>query len=306
MKLLIVGGNGMVGGHAALRFTAKGHAVTIAARTPPMAGTPLGALPFVRIDYIADVATAPLAGYDAMIFAAGQDVRHVPAGENADQHWQRANAEAAPRFFAAAKAAGIKQAVLIGSFYPQAAPELVATSAYVAGRLAADEGVRALADASFHVTVLNAPFIIGYVPGLVVPSAQAMARWALGQLPLPRTAPPGGVNVISCDTLTDAMEGALIGGGSSYQKNGRAYLIGDENRTFQDYLGLFFRAAGDECPLDVVDEPHKLVPDSAILRGRGSTIYYDANPAEVALLGYRRHDIARTVGLIVNAVKETL
>jgi len=301
MKLLIVGGNGMVGGHAALRFTAKGHAVTIAARTPPMAGTPLGALPFVRIDYIADVATAPLAGYDAMIFAAGQDVRHVPAGENADQHWQRANAEAAPRFFAAAKAAGIKQAVLIGSFYPQAAPELVATSAYVAGRLAADEGVRALADASFHVTVLNAPFIIGYVPGLVVPSAQAMARWALGQLPLPRTAPPGGVNVISCDTLTDAMEGALARGA-----NGHAYLIGDENLTFQDYLGLFFRAAGDERPLEIVDEPHKLVPDSAILRGRGQTIYYDADPAEVALLGYRRNDIPRTIELIVNAVRESL
>jgi dihydroflavonol-4-reductase len=33
--------------------------------------------------------------------------------------------------------------------------------------------------------------------------------------------------------------------------------------------------------------------------GRGSTVYYEPNPEEVALLGYRRGDVRRTLREIV-------
>ncbi|AIT80563.1 NAD-dependent epimerase/dehydratase family protein [Novosphingobium pentaromativorans] len=293
MKILVIGGNGMVGGHAALRLAAAGHDVTLASRTRPDSG-PLAQLAWKAVDYLAPDAQAVLRGFDAAVFAAGQDPRHVPKGADAASHYAQANGEGVPRFFAAAKAAGVGRAVLIGSFYPQAAPELVETDPYVASRLAADEGARKLADDNFHVAVLNAPFIIGEVPGLIVPSADAMARWALGALDLPRVAPPGGVNVITCNTLSDAIEGALVRG-----ENGKAWLIGDANLSYARYLGMFFEAAGDRAALELRDEPHPLIPDSAMLRGRGKTIYYDVAPAERATLGYRQDDVWPTIRLIV-------
>ena len=80
MKILVVGGAGMIGGHAALHLKSKGHDVSIAGRTPSAAGTPLGGLPFVKVDYINDAAFP--AGFDALVFCAGQDVRHFPKGED--------------------------------------------------------------------------------------------------------------------------------------------------------------------------------------------------------------------------------
>ena len=40
MKILIVGGTGLIGGHAALHLQSLGHEITIAARNPPPAATP--------------------------------------------------------------------------------------------------------------------------------------------------------------------------------------------------------------------------------------------------------------------------
>lgn len=294
MRILVIGGNGMIGGHAALRLSAAGHRVTIGSRRRPEGKGPLADLDWQEVDYLADAAPAKLDRFDALVFAAGQDPRHVPKGVEPDIHFRKANGEGIPAFFRAAKHAGIGRAVLVGSFYPQAAPELCATSAYVASRLAADEGVRALADESFHVAVVNAPFVIGEVPGLEVPGARAMARWALGLLDLPRAAPPGGANVITCNTLSDAIEGALVRG-----RSGHAYLVGDANLTYADYLGAFFAAAGDREPLETVDAPHPLIPDSAMLRGRGATIWYEADPAEARELGYRQDDVFPTIELIV-------
>jgi len=295
MKVLVVGGAGMIGGHAALYLAGKGHEVSIAGRNPPQAGTPLGALDFLRCDYIAnDLAPSALAQFEALVFAAGNDIRHLPRGESAAAHWQRSNVEGVPRFFAAARAAGIRHAVNIGSFYPQAAPELVEGNAYVRSRQLADDGVRALATPDFRAISVNAPFVVGSIPGLVVGMFKAYTEYAEGKFaPMPEFAPPGGVNFISTQSLSEAVEGALLRG-----ENGKAYLLGDENLSFQDYFGAFFRAAGRAVP-PVLDQEHPLLPDSAIYFGRGNTLYYEPDAAETALLGYRRNDVVRAIGEVV-------
>lgn len=295
MKILIVGGNGMIGGHAALHLRSQGHEVTIAGRNRPASGTPLGGLDFLRCDYIAnDLPAARLGAFDALVFAAGNDVRHVPPGSDEAAHWERANIEGVPRFFRAARDAGVRVAVLVGSFYPQAAPSLVDGNAYIRSRKLADEGVRLLATDAFRVSSVNAPFVVGTVPGLTVPMFKAYTDYAKGGFaPMPDFAPPGGVNFISAMSLSEAIEGALLRG-----ENGKAYLVGDENLSFQDYFGAFFRDAGRAVP-PVIDQEHPLLPDSAICFGRGNTLYYEPEAAETALLGYRRRDILRTVSEIV-------
>src|SRR3982074_3012108 len=81
MNILIVGGTGMIGGHAALHLRAKGHQGTVAGRHPPAAGPPLADFVCLRLDFIADYfPKVRLRKFDAMVFAAGNDIRHVPKG----------------------------------------------------------------------------------------------------------------------------------------------------------------------------------------------------------------------------------
>jgi dihydroflavonol-4-reductase len=300
MHILVLGGTGMVGGDTAIRLKAMGHDVEVASRKPPAETTPMAQMPFHAIDYVNDKPNETwLSKFDVIVFAAGNDVRHIPRDGTPDAHWDRVNAKAVPGFAAAAKAAGVKIFILIGSFYPQAAPQLIGTNAYVASRLAADEGVRALADDHFRAIVLNAPYIVGHVEGLVQPGPRAFVLWATGRMPqVPRFVIPGGVNVISTTTLTDAIIGAIARG-----QNGKAYLIGDRNMSYQDYFGGYFRAAGDMEPLEIRDEDHPFAGNDSVLAGRGSSIYYEPDPVEVAELGYRRNDVERTLAQIVAAYR---
>lgn len=295
MKILIVGGTGMIGGHLALHLQSKGHDVTVAGRNAPDDESPLAKLPFIQCDYIAfDLEPATAGSFDAMVFAAGNDVRHLPPETDPEAYWQKANTEAIPRFIKAARDSGLARVVSVGSFYPQAAPDIAERDAYARSRGQADEQVLALAGDSFSVCCVNAPFVVGSVPGMIVPMFKAYTEYALGHFsPMPEFAPPGGVNFISVASLSEAIEGALLRG-----ENGKAYLVGDENLSFEDFFGAFFEAAGREAP-PVQNEEHPMLPDAAILWGRGNNLFYESGPAECELLGYRRGDIRRTISEIV-------
>lgn len=292
MKILVVGGSGLIGGHAALHLQALGHDVTIAARRIPEETTALAELPFLAVDYVAaDTPIEVLSRFDAVVFAAGNDIRHVPPGTSQDEHWLHANVEGVPRFLKRVRDAGVRRAVLIGSFYPQAAPRLVETSSYVRGRKLSDEASRALTNDRFSLCSLNAPFVVGSVAGLTVPGFAAHVAYARGLMPaIPPFAIPGGVNFISTRSLSEAVAGAIERG-----EPGKAYLVGDENLSFADYFGEFFRAAGRREPLPVFDREHPLLPDAVLYAGRGATVFYEPEAREAALLGYRRRDVLHTL-----------
>lgn len=295
-NILVVGGTGLIGGHAALHLKGLGHDVTIASRTPPAPGTPLAELPFVKGDYLnpADFPVEMLAGFDTLVFAAGNDLRHKPEGVDEAAHFERANVQGVPAFFAKAREAGIARAIHIGSFYPQVDPSLADSIPYVRSRKLACEAVRALSGDGFVALSLNAPFVVGTVPGLDVPMFQYYTRFAEGALGLPPTAPPGGTNFISTQSLSEAVAGAIARG-----EGGRAYLVGDENLSFRDYFAHFFRAVGSDAEVRAVDEEHPLLPDGALYAGRGADFYYETDDADVKRLGYGRNDIRRAVDEIV-------
>jgi dihydroflavonol-4-reductase len=292
MKILIVGGTGMIGAHAALYLRDQGHDVTIASRSAPSAGTELPTFPFLKGDYTAgEFQESDLQGFDALIFAAGNDIRHLPEGVSAEDHYHHANTIQIPRFFELARAAGIGAAVYIGSFYPQAAPQVVDGDPYLRSRKAADEAVRAMDGPGFRVCSLNAPVMVGAIPGLVVPFFDAYFQYALGQFaPMPIFTPTGASNFMSVRSLAEAMEGALLRG-----EPGHAYLVGDENLTYQAFFQLFFDAVGSDLHPEALDQEHALLPDSVQPAGRGGVIAYEPDAAEVALLGYRRGDVRRAI-----------
>lgn len=296
MKILIVGGTGLIGGHAALHLHAQGNHVTLAARKPPSPDSALAQFDVLLRDYVAGNFTLDdLAPFDAVVFAAGNDIRHLPPGTDEAAHWERANVDAVPRFFALARDAGVKRAVLVGSFYPQVAPALVDTVPYVRSRHLADERVRALATPSFAVCSVNAPFVVGSVPGLRNEMFAAYTGYAQGQFAgLPVFGPAGGSNFISTQSLSEAIWGALQRG-----EAGKAYLVGDENLSFADYFAAFFRAAGNPQDVPSLDQEHPLLPDMAIYTGRGNVVSYEPDPTDSALLRYRRGDVQRAVDEVV-------
>ena len=296
MKILVVGGTGMIGGHAALHLASLGHDVSIAGRRPPQAATALNDLPFIAGDYVEGTFTREqLAPFEAVVFAAGNDIRHLPKGANFSAHSLRANGEAVPQFATLCRDAGVKRFVHIGSFYPHIAPELMATNAYIRSRQLAVDGILALARPGFHVCSLDAPFVVGTVPGMSLPMFETYTRYAEGKLEgVPAFGPAGGTNFISTLSLSEAIAGALERG-----ESGKAYLVGDENLSFADYFGLFFKAAGNTENVPSLDEQHPLLPDVAIYTGRGNTVAYEPDPEETALLGYRRGHVAAAVSEVV-------
>jgi nucleoside-diphosphate-sugar epimerase len=294
MKVIIIGGGGLIGGATAFLLKSLGREVVLAGRTPPAATSPLSNFPFTRIDYLDEGADhSRLREFDAVVFSAGNDVRHKPPGAG-DEYWQRANSEGIPRFFEALSEAGVRRAVNVGSFYPQAAQNLVETNAYVRSRRDADVGIAALASPDFAAISVNAPLVIGLVPGVIFPMLETHIRFALGELPhIPDFVPPGGVNFISTRSTAEAIVGALERGAA-----GASYLIGDENLTYQQYFGAYFEAAGRPTP-PVRDEEAPIFPDRSIYVGRGNSVFYEPDPEEARLLGYRRNDVIPAIRELV-------
>jgi len=294
MKTLIVGGTGLTGAHAALHLREQGYDVTLASRSAPESAA-LADFPHVAGSYIDDdFSDEQLAQFDALVFAAGADIRLLPQGEDDAAFFERVNSVAVPRFFARARSAGIRRAVYIGTYYPQVVPEKIETSAYVRSRHLADEGVRELATDAFSVCSLNAPFILGHVPGVALPHLEALVQFAAGRLEgMPAVAPAGGVNHISSRSMSEAIHGALERG-----EGGRAYLVGDENLSWKDYLQMYFDAVGNSAELTVSEEEHPLFPDVILYAGRNALISYEPDNGD---LGYSRGNVRATVDDIVAA-----
>lgn len=297
MNILVVGGTGLIGGHAALYLKDKGHDITLLARSKPSVPS-LAQLPFIKGNYAdEDWSDGRLEGFDAMVFAAGVDIRQLPqdGSMGEEEFYTRYNTEGIPRFFEAAKKAGIKRVAYIGTFYPQVVPEKVETSPYVRSRKLADDAIRAMSGPSFNVCSLNAPFVLGYLPGLDVPHLSALIQYVKGEMEgVPLFAPEGGTNHITVTSLSEAVDGALDHG-----ESGRAYLVGDENLTWKQYFEMWAECAGKPVDLEVRSDEHPMLPDMILFAGRNATVSYE--PEGVEELGYSRNQVKRTIAEIVAA-----
>lgn len=296
MKVLVIGGTGMIGGNTALHLSDLGHDVTLAARKPAQAGTPMADMPTIFGDYTRQEFTeADLAPFEAIVFAAGNDIRHAPPDQQTKEFWRRSQSEGVPAFAELARNAGVRRFVQLGSYYHQLRPDLAEASPYLRARQLADEGARALATADFNICTLNPPSIVGAVPGLVATRYATLASWGKGLRPeIPNTAPPGGTNYMSVHSLAQSIAGAL-----ERAETGRAYLVGDESLSFQDFFQLFFDVANNPVHVKTVDSEHPLLPDAFIVQGRGNSLAYEPDAAESAMLGYDRNDIRRAVTEVV-------
>jgi nucleoside-diphosphate-sugar epimerase len=214
MKTLVVGGSGFAGGNTALHLKKQGYDVTIMSRSKPSVPV-LAEFPFIQGNYIEDsldgsMDDGRLEGFEYLVFCAGNDIKQFDweGSVTMEEFFHRSNTEAIPAFFEIAKKAGIRRAAYLGSFYPQVAPHRIEEDAYVKSRHLADEAIRAMSCETFNVCSLNAPFILGHLPGLEIPHIKARVDFALGRMPdMPTSI--GRINgLLKVDTLADSIDWA--------------------------------------------------------------------------------------------------
>ena len=103
MKILIVGGTGMIGAHTALHLRDQGNDVTVAARNPLADDSPVRDFPVLLGDYTEQTFTVDdLAPFEAVVFAAGQDIRHMGRDVDEAEFWEKTQTGGVPRFAALA------------------------------------------------------------------------------------------------------------------------------------------------------------------------------------------------------------
>ena len=297
MKVLVVGGTGLIGGEIALHLEKSGHAVTLMSRKPTSVPG-LADMDFLQGDYINDdLSDGRLKGFDWLVFSAAADIRNIPQDGSVlpQDFYTMANDEAVPRFFAAARDVGISRAVMVGTFYPQVAPQQIGVCPYVTSRHNTDVAVRALSSDAFSVCCINAPFVLGNIPGMEVPYISALEQYVRGNIPgLPVFAPKGGTNHISSHSLAQAALNALLHG-----ESGKGYLVGDQNYSWKEYLELWFAAVGNPQELEVREDDHPMFPNVIMFAGVGATVNYEPAPEDMAVLAYDRKQITGLIQGIV-------
>ncbi|KAH7255137.1 uncharacterized protein BKA55DRAFT_592528 [Fusarium redolens] len=295
-KILIVGGTGTIGGYIALEAHSRGYAVTIGGRKSVKGVPVLEDLPFIKADYVAGEYTSEtLSAFDSIVFSAGADMRHVPDKTSADEYYLQ-SAESVIEFAQLARDAGVERFVHIGSFYWHIAPELVEKTPYIRSRKMAAEGVASLSRPGFHACSLDAPWVVGTVPGMHSPMFAAYVQFAEGKLGMGPSVIDANSNFVSIQALATATIAALE---NSESVSSRTILIGGENMTFAEFFGLIFSAVGNNVPVSTSDQEHPLIPESALWAGRKIKVYEPDAEEEALLGGYRRFRVQDIVKQVV-------
>jgi nucleoside-diphosphate-sugar epimerase len=254
MRILVVGGSGLIGAHVVEALRRRGHAVTTVARTA-RAG----------VDHVLDVESASidelqplLDGHDGIVYGTRSDEQRVlrkpiyPVfrGELVDP---------VVRVFTAARHAGVTRGVLLGSYYTyydRRHPQwrLTDRHPYIRCRLEQARDGRAAAGQQLPIAVLELPFVFGRVGDRLPNWAGPLDRWARSRSPL--LAPAGGTAVVSAHSVAEAAVDALE------RADGANIPLADENLT---WAGMFARIA------EAVGRPRRVPkpPAGAVRAGLG-------------------------------------
>lgn len=246
MKVMLIGGTGLLGYHATRRLLERGHRVNILALPPlPADGLfPPDVNILLRdINQLSDEELVDLLrGNKALVFAAGVDDRVTPKTP-AYPFFHKHNVETTRRIAQLARRAGVKKFIILGSYFayfhrqwPQL--ELTRHHPYIRSRV---EQTRAAVEAGGNemaVITLELPYIFGVMPGRM-PLWKPLVRYAVS--PWPLFYPRGGT---TCVTVTQV--GQAICGAVEVGESGACYPIGGENLSWVELLARITRFGGRE------------------------------------------------------------
>lgn len=263
MRVLIIGGTGFLGFHAARAMLEQHHKIT-AVGLPPE--PPAGLFPSEVVIRICDIARLSdtelidlMHGHDAIVFAAGVDDRTTPK-KPAYPFFFTHNVESVRRVFSLAGQAGVKRGVVLGSYFAyfdRLWPELELSHhhPYIRSRVEQAAAAIEAGGNGMEVCILELPYIFGSMPGRV-PLWKPLIKYILS--PFPLLYPAGGTTCVTVQQVARAICGAVERG-----RAGVCYPIGGENLTWSQLLGRISTLAGN--PKKVITLPNALVKAGARL-----------------------------------------
>lgn len=240
MKIIIVGGTGLLGHEATKVALERGHEVASLAIPdadaekwyPKEAKNIVGDVFSMTEDEICDV----MKGYDAMIYAVGPDDRVTPA-EPAYPFFKLRLVDYCAKVFRAARRAGIKKAALCSSYFlyfNKKFPEKKLTERHIYIRVRQEQADLILKEAvderdglaPMDVCVMELPYIFGTCPNRrPIWRSVFLDNFANGWKVI--MFPKGGSVMTTTRHIGESLVGAI-----EYGKGGKSYAIGDENHDF--------------------------------------------------------------------------
>lgn len=260
MNVFMIGGTGLLGCEAAIQLIKHGHKVTSVALPPLPEGAPIPEemdLVFGNIyEKTDDEILEMLKGNDVFIFAAGIDER-VEFPAPVYEAYKKFNIAPLERIFPLCKKAGIKNAVVLGSYfstlvkeYPDH-PEFLERNPYIRSRMEQQKVCEAACDDNFSVKVLELPYIFGTQPGrkpvwvILIEQIKMMDK-------LPCTMYPGGGTAM----LTCRQVGEVICGAAERTVPGfEAFPIAMYNQTWKEFLKIVYDARGMGANRKIISIP---------------------------------------------------
>ena len=248
MKVFMIGGTGLLGCAAAQLFIDKGYEVRSVALPPLPQGAPIPPeMEIVWGNYLEmsdEELGSMMEGCDTFVFAAGVDER-VEFPAPVYEAYKKYNIEPVRRFLTLAKQCGIKNNVILGSYFSYFAktcPDMHLTEwhPYIRSRIEQENVALSFADDDFNVAVLELPYIFGTQPGRkpvwVILIEQIHGMDKTGHITM---YPKGGTTMVTVRQVAQVIVGA-----AERNKGGNTYPIGYYNLTWDDFLKIVHEAMG--------------------------------------------------------------
>ena len=248
MNVFMIGGTGLLGCEAAKQLIAHGHKVTSVALPPLPEGAPIPEemeIIFGDINKRSDDEIKELLkGNDVFIFAAGVDER-VEFPAPVEDYYYKFNIAPLERIFPLCKEVGIKNAVVLGSYFSYLSKKMPEKgfqkrNKYFASRLKQEKVCEDACDENFSVKVLELPYIFGTQPGrkpvwtILIDQIAFMDKWPMTMYP------KGGTAMLTCRQV-----GEVICGAAERTKPGyEAFPISMYNMKWNEFLKYVYDARG--------------------------------------------------------------
>ena len=253
----MVGGTGLLGEKAANILIERGHEVVSVALPPVPQGADIPKkmkLHLCDINEVSDEeALKMMKGCDCFIFASGIDER-VECPAPVFSWYEKYNIKPLDRLLPLAKQAGVKKAVVLGSYfsmlnkeewgYKQKLPKgLLERNHYIRSRIIQEETVQKYVDENFDAAVLELPYIFGTQPGRK-PVWTVLIEQIAGMDKLGFTMyPTGGTAMLTVRQVGESIAGAAEKLGSEF-KGFYAWPIAMYNQTWKEFLHIVYDARG--------------------------------------------------------------
>jgi nucleoside-diphosphate-sugar epimerase len=318
MKVVIIGGTGLLGWFTCKELLERGHTVVAVGLSQPEQGSMPDAVETVVMD-INSASDEDLArlldGADALVHAAGADGRAMYDAP-AIAGFRESNVLPFERLLPQMRQNGVSRLVIFGSYYTaldRIHPELAisARNAYPMARREQAELAFQLAGDDISVAVLELPYIFGAAPGRG--TLWGFYIEALQKTEGPFPVAPGGSACVTAKQVAQAAAGAC-----ERSTGCRNYPIADSNLSYRQIYGLFADALGITVTFvdaDAAMAQEKAEQQQQRMKEAGKETGYD--PHDVALwqeiklyldplpamqaLGYEKDDLAAAIKATVAA-----